>query len=308
MPPFLSLDAALERLQATEARARGSRLDRLRFHPLRYLLGMGFCKGVYPLSGRPWKARAATFWGAELRVWLPAGLDIYLLGAKSHDSEIRLARFLLRHLKPGDHVVDIGAHLGFFSLLAAYRVGNAGKVLAVEPAASVFPLLQENLAPYLQATPVNAAAADQAGAVTFAQYPAQFSEYNAIFRDEPAEQSPATPALTSVQAITLDQLLEQYGIRPAIVKIDTEGAEAAVLRGMRATLQQQSAWIIMEYLAGRQDSGNYQEALDIAASAGYLPYIIDAKGDLLPPGDVEASLNSRGLDSDNLVLISSTGK
>lgn len=56
-----------------------------------------------------------------------------------------LADLLERRLSPGSILVDVGAHEGYFAVLAARIVGSSGKVLAIEPQSRVLPVLQENL-------------------------------------------------------------------------------------------------------------------------------------------------------------------
>ena len=86
--------AYLQALADAERAARGSHLQRLAFARGRYVLGMIHSKLLYPLGVRRLKRNAPLFFGGAMEVGLPAGLDLYLLGAKSHESEIRLARFL----------------------------------------------------------------------------------------------------------------------------------------------------------------------------------------------------------------------
>lgn len=77
-----------------------------------------------------------------MNIALPASTDIYLTGGKSHDSEIRLAKFLIKNLNQGDNFVDIGAHYGYFTLLGAHLVGKGGRVF-FEPGKSTYSLLEK---------------------------------------------------------------------------------------------------------------------------------------------------------------------
>src|SRR5262245_60648982 len=60
--------------------------------------------------------------------------------------EIKTVRLVSRLLRPGMAFVDAGAHLGFYTLLAARAVGRLGRVFAFEPVASTFDLLVRNIA------------------------------------------------------------------------------------------------------------------------------------------------------------------
>lgn len=137
-------------------------------------------------------------------------------------------------LKPGDVVVDVGANLGYFSLLCAQRVGAAGRVLAVEASPTTFEQLEANLrrnaAANVQA--VNAIAAPNRGV-------------GRIYAPRAGTLGDATTVPTAgmildgeVDQVVIDETLT----RPArLVKIDTEGDEVNVLRGMSRTLKRMMA-------------------------------------------------------------------
>ena len=70
--------------------------------------------------------------------------------------------FLMRVMRAGDAFVDVGAHIGYFSLLAAALVGETGRVVAVEPIAENYAQLSRHIAEndLSWVTPVNAVIAD----------------------------------------------------------------------------------------------------------------------------------------------------
>ncbi len=59
--------------------------------------------------------------------------------------EIALTKYFLKNIKPGDAVIDVGANLGYFTVLAGYLVGSNGKVIAYEAANENCDLIQENI-------------------------------------------------------------------------------------------------------------------------------------------------------------------
>lgn len=150
--------------------------------------------------------------------------------------EESLSLFLIRALRPGDCFLDVGAHIGFFSLLTSHLVGDAGRVIAVEPNADNFTWLKDLMA--LNARPnvtaVNAVASETDGAIDFyrnadndgghALWDPGLHDFN--------KQSRQTPAKESYPSTRLDTLMSGQGAMTCrAVKIDTEGAELTVLKG-----------------------------------------------------------------------------
>ncbi|MFM8450325.1 MAG: FkbM family methyltransferase [Haliscomenobacter sp.] len=293
-------------LHQLEQFARGNRWKRFFRAPLRYLFAVGFRYLVYPFTQRGILLQSATFFGKPMHLVLPAGTDIFLAGGKTHDSEIRLARFLSLHLQPGDRFLDIGAHYGYFTLLAASLVGEHGAVLAFEPALSTFQILEKNTKAYPAIRIFNYAVSDLAAPVTFYEFPVLYSEYNAMDTQPYLETRwfrRYAPQPRTVQAVVLDAFQETAHFRPAIVKLDVEGAEDKVLSGYLNTLRAGDApFVVMEYLPEKNGEGPHRRAWQLLESLGYRVFRIDASGQLLPLSDINAYFASAAIDSDNLVF------
>src|SRR5215831_5359470 len=89
-------------LEKVEGLAKGSKAKRLLAHPPRYFYSVFYKKFIYPQTKKGLESTATTFFGAKMKVALPAAIDIYITGGKTHDSEIRLTRFLIKNLKEED--------------------------------------------------------------------------------------------------------------------------------------------------------------------------------------------------------------
>lgn len=72
----------------------------------------------------------------------PDGMFVYWL----NDFEPEVTEVFLSHVMPGDVVLDIGAHIGYYTVLAARSVGNEGRVIAFEPDPQNYSLLVKNVA------------------------------------------------------------------------------------------------------------------------------------------------------------------
>ncbi|MGB8476923.1 MAG: FkbM family methyltransferase [Candidatus Acidiferrum sp.] len=149
---------------------------------------------------------------------------------------------LVAILHPGDTFVDIGAHIGFFSLLAASLVGNTGKVYAFEANANVFQKLQANASEYPWLAASLRAIWSESGQVAFSdpQQPGEtgWGKLTAI-RNE--------GHVVSVEAITLDEWHMSVGT-PGIraMKIDAEGSEPFILDGARRLIARTRPIMIIE--------------------------------------------------------------
>lgn len=295
-----------EGLQRVEQLALGSKLTRLKAQPLKYLLGMAFMKIIYPFTKKGIIVKAHTFFGTDLQLVLPSGMDIFLTGGKSHDSEIRLARFMINTLKEGEQFIDVGAHLGYFSTLAAHLVGANGKVTAFEASKNTFAFLGKNLQNLPQANCLNQAVSDEKGVLSFYEFPVLYSEYNTLEIQQFKQEGwyvKNKPSKTNVATIALDEFIAQNHLQPNLIKIDVEGAEYRVLLGMQNFLKSTlECPIVMEYLSAERHNTAHQDAANFLCAMGYESFVIDGEGKLMAMPDLNKYLLRNNLESDNIVF------
>lgn len=292
-------------LQELEKLADGNRLTRLLHSPGKYLYAMSLIHLFYPVTHRGSLKKADLFFGGEMEVLLPAATDIYLTGGKTHDSEIRLAKYIAANLDPGQHFLDIGAHFGYFTLLAASLVGEDGKVVAIEAAKGTYEVLSRNISdnPVIEA--LHSAVSDKKGTVSFYEFPVLYSEYNALDIEKFKQERWITdnpPVKTEVTATTIDDIILAEHLKPAIIKIDVEGAEEQAIAGGMKTWQEGYSTIIMEYL-DEGDNTSYTSAADILYGVGYKSFMIDKYGKLVATDDILSSMRGNNISSENIVFI-----
>jgi FkbM family methyltransferase len=178
--------------------------------------------------------------------------------------EARELSYLLRTLEPGDAFVDVGSHIGYFSLPLAKR---GVRVLAVEPTATSLSNLRHNIAlnslDNITVAPV--AAGDSDGEATF--YSSLVSPmWNSLEKDGAGEGAIAT----RVRVRSVDSLVAELGWpRVDAIKVDVEGAEVAVLRGCSETLKANPKAKIFVEMAGGDRMAVSLETLDQLRSMGY---------------------------------------
>jgi len=297
--------ALLSQLETVEQLARGGKLRRWRRRPLGYPLALLYKRTVYRRSRSGWPVSCSTFFGARMQLLLPSGMDIYLTGGKTHDSELRLARWLLGTLQPAHTFVDVGAHYGYFSLLASRLVGPGGSVLSIEASPGNFRLLRTNVAGSPNIYPFHVAASSGGGKTDFYEFPPLYAEYNSFnaeqYRSEPWY-ADNLPSSVTVGCRPLDAVIEETGTSPDVIKIDVEGAEDRVLAGAEQLLRRASPLIVMEYLSDERHNETHRSAEQRLRYLSYRPHYIDANGILVAVADVPSYLAERRLESDNIVF------
>jgi FkbM family methyltransferase len=160
--------------------------------------------------------------------------DADSLGFVMGTFESHTCEFIERSIEEGMAVVDAGANIGFYSLLAARRVGPTGKVYAFEPEAANFALLRKNIGlnGYTNIRALPAALAESTGRVAL-YLSNEGSGSHSIYRD-----AAVGSRSVEVETVSFDEFWEAEE-RPAIgfIKMDIEGAEAAALEGMNNFLE-----------------------------------------------------------------------
>lgn len=178
---------------------------------------------------------AETWFGARMQLRFPDTIQSYLYFFGVWEPAISV--YLARTLRPGDIVIDIGANVGYDSLLAAHCVGPTGRVYAIEASPSLFHLLAENLGRNDAAcvTPIHAAVSAQAGPVPVFLHDRRNLGGTTIVPSVARRRGATLEAL--VRGDTLPRLVPEADIRAArLIKIDVEGAEWPVVQGFARLL------------------------------------------------------------------------
>ena len=308
MLPHLSLLTSdlLQQLRRVERLAALPKIGRLLRLRGRYLYALGFRLLRYRRTKKGVARQAMTFFNTPMTIVLPASTDIYLTGGKSHDSEIRLARFLIQHLAPGAVFADVGAHFGYFSLLAAQLVGAAGQVVAFEASAATYAVLAANVAAVPTVAAHHCAVSDTQERLSFYEFPVHYNEFNSLDIKQFAEEKwfkNEHPTKIEVPATTLDSFFTPAARPPAIIKIDVEGAEFKVIRGGTGLLRRAAPAVVLEYLEPKRHNTGHQQAAALLAELGYQAHRISPAGLPIACPDVDAYLLAQGIDSDNFVFM-----
>jgi FkbM family methyltransferase len=186
------------------------------------------------------------------------------------------SRAMRQLVKPGDVVIDAGANIGLFTVLAATRVGPAGHVIACEPSPTTMQLLRENVArngfDHVEIGEV--ALAEQAGRLELEVF--EPGSGSSSFAPEVA----GVGRRVEVAVTTLDDLAGEWLERTSLVKLDVEGAELRTLQGASQLLERARPDFIVELEPEHleRQGASVGEVQSLFAAAGYEAFLIGDGG------------------------------
>ena len=171
----------------------------------------------------------------------PEQLKVYFYG---HYHERYEADLVQRLLADDDVFWDIGANVGYFTLVAATALNHRGRIIAFEPGKNAYARLTENLAlnPYRNIQTFPVAVADREGEAVL--------HLAGDIADTSASLYPAGPAQAGQEVcrtVALDHFLRAENLPPPdLIKLDAEGAELAVLQGAHELINDTPPMWLME--------------------------------------------------------------
>lgn len=252
---------------------------------------------VYCYLLRPWPLRQLTNW--TIRMLLPKSLrfEDATVVLNPHDPVVSGAlffgvyekgetAFVQRTLRSGMTVLDVGANVGYYTALAARRVGPNGRVIALEPDPESFEYLQQTIA----ANEVGNVDAFQCAA---ADHEAKMTLY--ISKDNRGdnrlyEPDPKWPKVT-VNARPADDILKEADVGPVdFIKIDVQGFEASVIKGLQNTIgQSEELMLLAEFWPkGLRDAGgDPKEFLESLGDYDLQLHELTPKGELVELTDFD---------------------
>ena len=214
--------------------------------------------------------------------------------------ETRLFRSKCR---PGDTVIDVGANVGWYTIIASKLVGKNGSVIAFEPEPENFAILKRNVLANGCDNVILEQKALSNAAETLTLY---LDEVNKGMHSIVFDQKGGT---IKVEALRLDDYLENRFKKVDFVKIDVEGAEPMVLEGMKRAIESHPGIrLVVEFAPERVVAAGHQpkQYLEGFIEQGFLIYIIDeGKRQVVPttPAEILAQFKGdRNLIYTNLFL------
>lgn len=256
---------------------------------VRHFSGKGLER--FPLAGRTYRFLTRHLIGEDTilvdvhgqKMYVNAAFGITLLSAGTYLSERLMTNLFIGLLKEGMIVVDIGSHVGYYTLLAARAVGDKGKVFCFEPDPSNYALLLKNIEKnnYNNVVPVQKAVTDTTGSIKL--FIAKDPSGHSIWSDNPQQKS------IVVDSTTIDDFFAGRDYPLHVMKIDVEGAEMTVLQGMRNILAKNRQLIIFtEFNPGALTRAGFSpiEYLQMLINYGFNINAINEQKQSLEPTDI----------------------
>ena len=208
-------------------------------------------------------------------------------GADASEAGVRAV--IRKCVRRGSVAIDIGAHVGLHSVIMGFQVGEEGKLICFEPDPELAAALSKTmlLNGYANRSRViNAAVADFTGSAQFHRTP--HSPENTLFPDEAMSKKDSI----EVEVTSLDRVLTE-GSPVQFVKIDAEGAEARIYRGMERTIaENRELTIVVEFAPKHFDRAGEKprDFLERVVADGFDLFSVGEPDGTLTPVTIEGLL------------------
>jgi len=191
-----------------------------------------------------------------------------------------ITNYFKKAIKPGDTVIDIGANIGYYSLLSSKLVGSKGKVFSIEASPSIYTELLNNIKLNKQTNinTYNAAVYNKQENLVLYKADKENIGASSLFERNKYKYTEES----TISANTLDKIIPPKSIKNArLIKVDIEGAEWFLVDGIKELIKETNAdWLIeISPTDIKSTGGSVIEIKSIFFKSGYKAYIIDNKYD-----------------------------
>ena len=250
------------------------------------------CRGLQPFLMRlPWNAGGYWF---ECDPRDAIAREVCFTG-RYEPQETALVRTILR---PGMSFVDVGANWGYFTLLAAWLVGERGRVVGLEPDPRIFPVLERNLARNGLTTvlALQVAASAQQARILLRGYDEDAGNFGLTRQ---VAQASSEGEHFEVVGEPLDGLLDRFGLSSVdLLKVDIEGGEGFALKGLSKSLATHRIHRLLLELHPQQLSelgDSPTRILSGLESLGYRIWVVDHSREATRRAAYHKDVDARGL-------------
>jgi FkbM family methyltransferase len=192
--------------------------------------------------------------------------DVFNLSVR-HIYEPTETGLVKRKVKPGDFVIDIGANIGYYTLILAGLVGEKGRVLTFEPEPNNFTLLKKNVEinHFSNVALMQKAVSNETGKIKLYLNPSNIVDHRIY-------DSHDKRLTADAEAVRLDDYFQDYTGRVDFIKMDIQGAEGKAIQGMQNLLKRnEKIELVMEFspIALKTSGIEAEECLELLAGCGF---------------------------------------
>jgi FkbM family methyltransferase len=213
----------------------------------------------------------------DLDDWIPYWLFVTGVYERKHSA------FFRGVLREGMTVLDIGADIGYYTLQAAVRVGDSGRVHSFEPVDTTYAKLRENVELNgLENVCLNQVAVhDHEGTVEVF-----VAKENSTGASKLTRGMGLSGRSQAVRCLSIDDYLRERSIETVdVVKIDVEGSEPYVVKGMRSTLEANPDLVLFMEINQptlKAQGSSAEDLVEYMTELGFRPYSIRRGGEARP--------------------------
>lgn len=211
--------------------------------PLRVLIIFLFKLKIFK---KEWVLKTKTFFGEDINVVLPELVSsvIFINSHFEQDVEIMMQKYL----KKNQCFVDVGAHIGYFSLFASLLVSKKGQVYSFEPTPSTFKILKKNCKRKKNITLFNKGVYSCNKEAFFKDFGIRYSAFNTINEDRIGKSVKSKKI--KIKLISLDKFFKNRKID--FIKIDAENSEYEIIKGAKSIIEKDRPILCLELKSTKQ--------------------------------------------------------
>jgi FkbM family methyltransferase len=223
-----------------------------------------------------------------------------------YEDELMTVRIFKKYLKSGMTVLDLGANIGYYTMLARSIVGPKGKVFAFEPSPSSIKLIKASIKEnsFANVIAVETAVSNKTGKAKLYLSPLYISEHSLL--DYHYSSGRSSEKSINVKTITIDDYFEKNvgNFKIDFIKMDIEGSESRALEGMKRVLEENKKLImITEFCPNCIKFGNRnpRDFLEKLLHLGFKIFHIDEFKKRVYPVSVEEMLKIADFRIKNII-------
>jgi len=232
---------------------------------------------IFKLKILPVKVKRKTFWGEEITMIGIRPYSLYNAGYIGND-DLFVTKYLINSLNKDNVFIDVGANIGFFTLMASNLVGNSGQIYAFEPIPSTYEYLKSNVSEKSNVNIYQIGIHNKTGVSEILDFGIYNNFYNSL-----GELKKLTSQLSDlrgnvdvikymVNTITLDEFCIQNNVTPDIIKLDTEDTEDLILSTSLETIKKTRPEVIFEMFNLSVQEGRLEKIISTFSPLGYSCY------------------------------------